>query len=181
MHVVAGPAERSLAFSTMQNPMIATKIRELGKVQRRARATRENSGSRVGEAAAVNAELRRLLHADVTDDTGGSVPMRVRPVDLGKAGMRRALIRCSTCGARDEEIFVALKRTYPESYAPVPHEAVKLMCLDCLARKAAEQGVTKTPAAVTAFADATLMGSVQCVSLLMGMPTEMSSFMPTVY
>lgn len=111
--------------------------------------------------------------------------MRLSPFVLASAGLRRDLIRCSGCGRQDADYYLALERTLPPSRAPLPQECLRLSCLDCLARRAAAEGVAETPEAVERFANAALMGSIEACAQIAGTPSRSGETifgpLPTLY
>jgi hypothetical protein len=96
------------------------------------------------------------------------VAPRISRKHLKEAGLSERLIFCSVCGDDQPDEWMGLERTAPPSDKPIPHEALKLTCIDCLVRDAEESRVPEDEAAVGEFVESRCMGSVQVCWQLRG-------------
>ena len=103
--------------------------------------------------------------------------MRMSRVSLRGAGLPERLILCSGCGDDSCDHYLALTRTAPLQLAPLPHGALRLACVDCLARAALAAGVPQKPKAVGTFMDKACMGSCEACWQIMGF-AQCKSYMP---
>lgn len=109
--------------------------------------------------------LAALVRADVLQ---GKVPPLMSRATLIKAGMPDAIMRCTSCGDAGQQGYVALKRTALPSATRLPPSAVRLECVDCLARAAQATDVAASAAAVTRFVDGRCSESMEAIMLLQG-------------